>query len=360
MGSGIAVHRSKQREDRTGPGPDGPWRWRIGSGSADRAALILAGLIAALSGTWMVLVFFVEPVRFAIFDPQTKTGFEVFLAIGQIFGAFVLAMSPIRPAFGRLRCVAAGFLVFGIGTIGYGYVYPSLVEAPNPVVTMYGSLYVRTVGTVLCAIGLAAPRVPRLSPGALSRLAAGIAVIGVLLVPLADDLPALFRVSGDTNPVTGQGTLRLSDLESMISSTQAVFPGLTAWHFGLAMIPLAASAVAAWSAARRASAAGGIGLWLVLALALLVGAQLHSIFWPSMYSSVLSTTSILRLAVAVAVVVGGILELRTVIRQRDELLIAEQERSQRLEDLARLKADFTAIVAHELVNPIAAITRRAR
>jgi signal transduction histidine kinase len=40
--------------------------------------------------------------------------------------------------------------------------------------------------------------------------------------------------------------------------------------------------------------------------------------------------------------------------------MAEKERAQRLEDLARLKADFTAIVAHELVNPIAAIKAMAQ
>jgi two-component system sensor histidine kinase KdpD len=56
-----------------------------------------------------------------------------------------------------------------------------------------------------------------------------------------------------------------------------------------------------------------------------------------------------------AVLVGGTLELRRVIQQRDVLLLAEQERTQRLEDIAQLKADFTSIVAHELANPVAAI-----
>jgi signal transduction histidine kinase len=74
-----------------------------------------------------------------------------------------------------------------------------------------------------------------------------------------------------------------------------------------------------------------------------------------MYSSILSSTSLLRLSLVIAVVVGGIVELAIVTRQRDSLLLAEQERTQRLEDLAQLKADFTSIVAHELANPVASI-----
>jgi signal transduction histidine kinase len=317
-----------------------------------------------ISGAWLVLVFLVESVRFVIFDPQAKTGFEVFVAIGQIFGAFVLAIAPVQAARGRLRWVAAGLLVFGLGTIGYGYVYPLLVESPTVAASMYGSIYVRTVGTVLCAIGLAAPRVPSISVRALTCLAAVIAFIGTLLVLLSDHLPALIHVSGNSSVArlesmpAGQGPrgpLQLADLEAVLSTAGAVFPGLTAWHFGLAMLPLVASAVAAWGATRRASSTGGIRLWLVLALTLLVSAQLHAVFWPSIYSSVLSTTTILRLTVATVVVGGGVLELRTIISQRDTLLMAEHEHVQRLEDLAQLKADFTSIVAHELATPIAAI-----
>lgn len=356
MDGGVAVHRSKGGEDRAGLGTHGRWPWRslFVALPANRSALIIAALTIAISGAWLVLVFLVESVRFAIFDPKAKTGFEVFLAIAQIFGAFVLAISPVRPALGRLRYVAAGFLVFGAGAVGYGYVYPSLVESPSLVAIMYGSGYVRAVGTTLCAIGLAAPRAPSISPGGIARLAAAIALVGVLLVPLSDDLPALVRVSGDTD------LTHVAELEAAYSTSSVLFPGLTTWHFWLAMVPLTASVVAVWGATKRASSSGGIGLWLVLALALQAGAQVHSVFWPSMYSSVLSTTSVLRLGVAVAVVVGGIVALRMVIQQRDQLLMAEQERVQRLEDLARLKADFTSIVAHELINPIAAIKAMAQ
>jgi signal transduction histidine kinase len=113
--------------------------------------------------------------------------------------------------------------------------------------------------------------------------------------------------------------------------------------------------VAVWGAARRASPESGIRLWLVIALALIASAQLHSLFWPNLYNSILSLTSLLRLLLVSSVIVGGIIELAVVTRQRDTLLLTEQQRSQRLEDLAQLRADFTSIVAHELANPIAAI-----
>ena len=91
------------------------------------------------------------------------------------------------------------------------------------------------------------------------------------------------------------------------------------------------------------------------ALALFAGAQLHSIFWPSIYSSVMTSSSFLRLAFTLVLVTGGILELRILLAQRDALLAEEQERLRRLEELGRMKDDFTAIVAHELASPVSAV-----
>jgi signal transduction histidine kinase len=189
-------------------------------------------------------------------------------------------------------------------------------------------------------------------------------VAGILLVPLSDHLPPLIRVTdhiadlhGDR--LTGQQVspydLEVADLDTLATENFAVFPGLTPWYYAFSTIPLVTCLVATWAATRRATRSGGIGIWLVIALALLAGAQLHSVFWPSFYGPLLSTTSMLRLMVAMAVLVGGTLELRRVIQERDVLLVAEQERTQRLEDIAQLKADFTSIVAHELANPVAAI-----
>lgn len=90
-------------------------------------------------------------------------------------------------------------------------------------------------------------------------------------------------------------------------------------------------------------------------MVLLTGAQLHSMFWPSIYSSMLTTTSILRLGFTLVIVSGGVLELRHLVQERAALLAQEREHTQRLEELAMLKDDFTAIVAHELASPVSAI-----
>lgn len=331
--------------------------------NVSRAAWAIVLSVALLAGGWLALVFLVDSVRFVLLNPRAKTGFEVFLAIGQIFGAFVLGMSPVGPALVRLRWVAAGFFVFGVGALGYGYLYPLLVDAPHLSATMYGSLYSRALGTTLCAAGLLIPQLPTVRRRSVLLIASLAVLFGALLVPLSDDLPALIRISGtsaiiDHSPgVDHLGPvdhLHLTDLEEILSETATTVPGLTGWHFLFSGIPLAASVLAVLGMMKQGRRRPA-GVWLLVALTLLAGSQLHSVFWPSMYSSILTTTSILRAAVAVVVIAGGILELRHIILQRDALLAAEQERVQRMEDLARLKSDFTSIVAHELANPVAAI-----
>lgn len=52
---------------------------------------------------------------------------------------------------------------------------------------------------------------------------------------------------------------------------------------------------------------------------------------------------------------GGILELRHIAAERTALFAAEREQARHLRELAVLKADFTAMVAHELGSPLATI-----
>jgi signal transduction histidine kinase len=98
-----------------------------------------------------------------------------------------------------------------------------------------------------------------------------------------------------------------------------------------------------------------MGVWLVVAMVLLASAQLHNIIWPSAFSRVLTASHVLRLASAATIAVGGLVELRRIAAEQARLLAAEQDRSRRLTELAALKADFTAMVTHELSSPLAAI-----
>ena len=97
----------------------------------------------------------------------------------------------------------------------------------------------------------------------------------------------------------------------------------------------------------------------MIAMVLMAGSQLHTLFWPSGYRPVLTTSSVLRVAFTAVVAVGGFLELRRVAAERATSLAEEREYVERLQDLAELRADFTAIVAHELGNPIGTVIQAA-
>ena len=132
---------------------------------------------------------------------------------------------------------------------------------------------------------------------------------------------------------------------------------LTPWHM-LFSAPSLGLAMAAAVGAFRLSRQGRLRNWLLFAMALLAGSVLHGYLWPSPYSGEMLTSSdALALAFTVVIAVGGILELRRVAQERAALLSAERERVRRMGELAALKADFSAMVAHELDGPIAAIRR---
>ena len=95
--------------------------------------------------------------------------------------------------------------------------------------------------------------------------------------------------------------------------------------------------------------------WLVAALVLLAGSQLHDALWPSANSTILTSAGLLRLAFGALVAVGGILELRRLADERASLLAAARKHAEGLAEVAALKKAFTALVAHEIDQPIAAV-----
>jgi len=98
--------------------------------------------------------------------------------------------------------------------------------------------------------------------------------------------------------------------------------------------------------------------WLLFAVVLLAGSVLHDYLWPSAYGGgLLTTADALSLAFAVVVAIGGISELRRVASERARLLATERERARRLAELNALRSDFSAMVAHELETPIAAVRK---
>ncbi len=234
-------------------------------------------------------------------------------------------------------------MVTGVGHLFYGYLMPlhgsgyGLNEGP------LAGILVRTLAGLLFVIGLVPAEAPRFSLKtafgvALAACAGWVALEAALR--LGDPL-VMVGVLGVEAVATGEGS--------------GPVPGLTGWHWMLSLAPLALSSVAAVGAFRWMRR-GLLGGWLLVALALLSASQLHSALWPSTYGSpVLTSADLLRLAFAGVVAVGGVIELRNIAAERAALLAEERERTRMMGDVATMKADFTAMVAHELSSPLLAV-----
>jgi signal transduction histidine kinase len=204
---------------------------------------------------------------------------------------------------------------------------------------MYCSLAVRTAALLAMAIGLATPDVPVLDRRRLISIGALAVALSLIAVLFANYLPTLANVD---------------DLAAAARESHATLQGLTAAHWLLSAVPLGLALAAATGMIRNGVAYTGQA-WLAVAMVLMAGSQLHTMFWPSAFSPVLTTASILRLAFTVVVVFGAVFALRGVAEERAAVLAAERELGTRMAELARLRADFTAMVAHELAAPAAVL-----
>jgi len=132
---------------------------------------------------------------------------------------------------------------------------------------------------------------------------------------------------------------------------------LTPWHWALSALPLGLASAAVIGAFWQ-SHRGLLRSWLLIAVVLLAGSVLHDYLWPSAYGGgLLTTADALSLVFAVVVAIGGVSELRRVASERARLLATERERARRLNELNSLRSDFSAMIAHELDTPIAAVRK---
>lgn len=288
---------------------------------------------------WTLLILRLGVARFAIYSPAAEVGEEAATALAAFFSALVLTLFPPGGREIRLRWVAAGFVVLGLGALMFGYLAP-LAGASLPLnTTMYIALTVRVVVGLLFLIGL----LPENPPPMTGRraAAAGIVTAGLLVA-----MPA---VAAYLPPLVSLGGLR-----EAIRDSSGILDGLTFWHWILSPISLLLTIGAIVGVARHFTR-HGFDAWLLVSLIFLAGSQLHNVFWPSTYTGVLTTANLLRLTFAMLIAVGAIIELRRIAVERSVLLAVARERGRRLEDLADLKASFTAMVAHELGSPLAAI-----
>ncbi|WP_052295270.1 sensor histidine kinase [Sphaerobacter thermophilus] len=307
---------------------------------------LAAALLSFVMIAWVVVNLASGWVGFATFVPNGLLGgMEAAISLARLFAALVLVLIVADGVGARLRWLAAGFVVLGLGQFAFGYIEPILVEETSLDQALYEMILVRALAAALFVIGLVSREPPRFTV----RSAVGVALVTAACVV---GYVALSRW-GLVPPLVMIGSLDEAARRGIAPMTW-----LTGWHWAVAAVPFGLAVVAGVGSLWRYRR-GEIGGWVPLGIILLAGSELHDSLWPSAYgnSALLNTADVLRLTMAAVIVAGGALELKRLAAERARLLASERERARRLEELTRLKADFTAMVAHELGYPLSAIRR---
>jgi signal transduction histidine kinase len=314
--------------------------------SGGYGSLLFAAALAVLIVAWAAWNLFSGGEGFALLVPDGVVGGEeAASALARLFAALVLGLFLADAVGWRVRWVALGLVVLGLGHLVFGYLEP-MVQADPPELneSLYEAFVTQTLACALFAVGLYPGRPSRLLVWIATAVPAALVAGYVVLFEFIDAeewMPALSRVANpEKTPALG-----------------SPLTWLTPWHWALSALPLGlavAAVVWAFWQGRRGLLRG----WLLFAVVLLAGSVLHDYLWPSAYGGgLLTTADALSLAFAVVVAVGGISELRRVASERARLLATERERAARLDELNALRSDFSAMVAHELETPIAAVRK---
>ena len=312
----------------------------------DYKSVLFAAALAVLVVAWAASNLSSGGEGFAVLvSDKVVGGEEAASAIARLFAALVLGLFLADAVGWRARWVAGGLVVLGMGHLVFGYLEP-LIQADPPELneSLYEALVTQTLACALFAVGLFPGRPPRLLLWAATVVPAALVAGYVVIFEFLHGeewMPALSRVASP------EKTLALG----------SPLAWLTPWHWELSMLPVGfvtAAVVGAFWQSRRGLLRG----WVLIAVVLLAGSVLHDYLWPSAYGGALLTTAdALSLAFAVVVAIGGISELRRVASERARLLATERERARRLDELNVLRSDFSAMVAHELETPIAAVRK---
>ena len=317
----------------------------LSDSSDDHGSVLFAAALAVFVVAWAASNLVAGEGFAVLVSDKVVGGEEAASALTRLFAALVLGLFLADAVGWRARWVAAGLVVLGLGHLVFGYLEPLIQEDPPELgESLYEALVTQTLACALFVVGLFPGRPSRLLVWIVTAipvfLVAGYVVVFEFLGG-EEWMPALSRVA---NP---EETLALGSPSTW----------LTPWHWALSALPLGLATVAVvgafWQGHR-----GLLRGWLLFAVVLLAGSVLHDYLWPSAYGGgLLTTADALSLVFAVVVAIGGISELRRVASERARLLATERERAQRLDELNALRSDFSAMVAHELETPIAAVRK---
>lgn len=311
-----------------------------------RRVRFFAAALAALILLWASANIVLGGEGFAVIvSDSLRTSEEVASALVRFFAALVLVLFLSEEEGWRMGWVAAGLVALGFGHLAFGYLEPMIQGAHAGLdESLYEGLTTRIAAGVLFAVGL----LPRARPRLAVRVAA---IVSIFAAAAAYIFVFEFLEGPGWVPVLTLGSPeRALELENSLG-------WITPWYMVISILPLGLT-VAATAGAFRQSRRGVLPGWMLLAVVLLAGSSVHEYVWPTAYTGeVLATADLLRFLFATVVAVGGVTELRRIGMERASLLNAEREHTRRLGELSALRADFSAMVAHELGGPISAVRR---
>jgi signal transduction histidine kinase len=288
---------------------------------------------------WVAATLVDKDVRLLIHFPALSSDIGLATGVLRLFAALVLLLFPAGAERLRLRWVAVAFAVLGSTTFVFEFLQPIASGYLDLSTSIYAVLTARSIVGLLLLIGLV-PRTPPRLPGWL--------VFTILPFSLVITYGAQL-VSPYAPRLASAATWDKIQLHGSSSLLQ-----MTPWNWTLGLIPVLLLLGAIAGEIRRPAKAMS-GTWLLPALVVLEGAFVHEILWPSSYGAFITSAKVLTVAFSVIIAIGSIVDLHRIAVERQFLLDAEIKYSQQLAQIAALKADFTAMVAHELASPVGAI-----
>ncbi|CAA9529885.1 MAG: hypothetical protein AVDCRST_MAG73-851 [uncultured Thermomicrobiales bacterium] len=297
-----------------------------------RGRAVVAGALAAVV-IWTGIVAVGGARDLDLRNARWQGGGAAATALALGFGALILALFPEDGAKDRRRWAGCGCATLALGSMLTGFGVGSLDRAgtANGTAAVYAAALIALVAGICFAFGTVPARPIRCSAVPVGFVLVATAAAGSLIVATAPFLPAL---------------VRSDDVVSPGETGPLAWSALSGWHWALWAAPIAVAMAAAIGADRTARPV--LDGWLPAALVLHAGSQWHHAVAPAATVSDLTGADLLAFGLAATVGAGGMVELRRFAAERDALLARERA------TLAR-QADRTALVAHELGSPIAAI-----
>ena len=314
-----------------------------------RSSLAFA-LVGALLVGWTAAILLTSLLSFSLRSTQARVPLEAASATVLVL---VCALAYIQHSLTNSPLTfftGLAFLALGVNQVVFGV----LLVTGRLGITAQQEMYFWTTGRLCAGLLLLAATVggdqwaKARRPS--SRFLTGAAVVLLVqgategtLWALRTHLPPLSSVTDDVAAASASGPL----------------PGLTGIDLALGFAGTVLFLAAAGMYQRRLARDPWALPWLPVGLLLAAFSHLHYMFFPTVFTSRLSTGDALRMAMILVFATGLVWEVKRLYQERADRLAAayESERARviELERLDRSRQELFAILTHELLHPVAAI-----